>query len=183
MDPSRILISYYSRSGTTRQVARAIREVLGCEIERISEQTSRSGALGYLRSVFDTTFDRPTALRPTEKDPNDYDLVVVGTPIWNGSLSSPMRTYLSMNRRRIRRVALFCTYGGTGSSHALSQVEAFCGQPPIMTLAVRTDDARSNAVKAKVRTFASVLMGKSLPRTSDAPLAQPQAVTRQLRVC
>jgi hypothetical protein len=28
-------------------------------------------------------------------DPNDYDLVLVGTPVWNASVSTPVRTYFA----------------------------------------------------------------------------------------
>jgi flavodoxin len=176
MDPKRILVVYYSRTNTTREVARAIRDELGCEIERFVERRSRGGALGYLRSVFDIAFHRRAVLQPIEKDPNDYDLVVVGTPIWNASVSTPVRTYLSMNRDRIRRVAFFCTYGGTGSSRALRQMEAICGQAPVMTLALRMDDVTRGAVAAKVRTFAHTLTSGESTGVESARAARPQAV-------
>jgi flavodoxin len=52
MDPSRVLVVYYSRTGTTDTVARAIRHELGCEIEAIHDAKRRAGVVGYLRSGF-----------------------------------------------------------------------------------------------------------------------------------
>jgi flavodoxin len=59
MDPKRVLIVYYSRTGHTRDVARAIRDELGCEIERTADRGRRGGVLGYLRSGFDAVFGGP----------------------------------------------------------------------------------------------------------------------------
>jgi flavodoxin len=176
MDPKRILVVYYSRTGTTGKVARAIRDELGCDIERIAERGSRRGILGYFRSVFDTVFGRPAVLRALEKDPNDYELVVVGTPVWNASVSTPVRTFLAENRHRIRRVAFFCTYGGTGSARAVRQAEAIAGEPPVVTLALRADDVGRGVVTAKVRTFSSALRSTGPASSSSIPRASTQAV-------
>ena len=173
MDQARALVVYYSRTGATSDLARAIHGELGGEIEPILDRTRRSGPLGYLRSAFDATFHRPTMLRPMRTDPNDYDLVLVGTPIWNASISAPVRTYLQANRDRIRRVAFFCTYGGTGSRLALREMEAVCGQRPVATLVVRADDVHSSHAAQKVRAFASVWKPRSPSRPSGTSLRPP----------
>jgi hypothetical protein len=125
------------------------------------------------RSGFDAAFGRPASLRTMNTDPNDYDLVLVGTPVWNASVSTPVRTYLSANRDRIRRVAFFCTYGGTGSGRALRQMEEACAQAPVLTMALRSEEVRRGAIAAKVRTFVSAL--KTTPKI-DTPVVKPQTV-------
>jgi flavodoxin len=157
MNPTRALVVFYSRTGTTGIVARAIREELGCEIEAIRDRTSREGIVGYVRSSFDAILRRPAALRAMSSNAKDYDLVLVGTPIWNASVSAPVRTYLSANRGRIRKVAFFCTHGGSGSARVLRQMEELCGQHPAVTLVLRTEEVRHDAYAAKVRTFATAL--------------------------
>jgi len=170
MDPTRVLVVYYSRSGTTRKVARAIGKELDCELEAISERTPRRGVLGYLQSGLDATFHREMALVPVSTDAKDYDLVVVGTPTWNASVSTPVRAYLAANRERIRRVAFFCTYDGSGSARVLRQMEEICGKAPTMTLAVRTDEVSHDGFPVKVRTFATALhTSSSGPRRSRPP--------------
>jgi len=166
MDPTRALVVCYSRSDTTWQVAHAIRKELGCDIERIVDTKPRHGVIGYLRSGFDALFHRPTVLRPLSNDPSNYDLVIVGTPIWNASVSAPVRAFLAEHRDRMKQVAFFCTYGGRGSARALHQMEEICGQKPVMTLAFRTDEVTHGAFDVKIRSFASALRTKPV---SDLP--------------
>lgn len=173
MDPKRTLVVYYSRTGTTHEAAEAIKNELGCEIERIAEKRSRRGILGYLRSGFEAALRRRTALHEMTHHAGDYDLVIVGTPVWNASVSAPVRTYLHENRDRIRNVAFFCTYGGSGSERALRQMEKVCGRRPIGKLAVRMREVHQADFLARVRAFASSL--------KSAPMAEEPAVISTLR--
>ena len=169
MDPSRVLVVYYSRTGTTDTVARAIRHELGCEIEAIHDAKRRAGVVGYLRSGFDAALRRGTKLRAMSSDPEDYDLVIVGTPVWNATTSAPVRTYLFANRERIRSVAFFCTYGRTGSERVLREMQELCVQPPLATIAVRSDEVSRELFASKIHGFASAL---------DAAIASSEAASR-----
>lgn len=167
MDPTRALVVCYSRTDTTWQVAHAIRKELGCDIERIVDTKPREGVVGYLRSGLDALFHRPTVLRPLTSELGNYDLVIVGTPIWNASVSAPVRAFLDANRDRMKEVAFFCTYGGRGSARALHQMEDICGQKPIMTLALRTDEVTRGGFDVKIRSFASAL--RTRPASDHPP--------------
>jgi flavodoxin len=168
MDPKRVLIVYFSRTGTTRTVARALQRDLGCDIDRIRDPVHRGGVFGYLRSAVEAFLQRPVPLRPMRTDPQDYDLVIVGTPIWNASVASPVRSYLSAHRDSFRRVAFFCTYGGSGSARVLRQMESVAGKPPAATLAMRASEVSSGAVPAKVASFVEAL-GRAVP--DEVPVA------------
>src|SRR3974390_2834355 len=114
MAASRILVIYYSRTGTTREVARSLTAALQCDSEEIVEDGSRRGMLGYLRSLLGALRQSPARIAAAGKDPSSYDLIVIGTPVWAWSVSSPVRAYLIGNRARLPAVAFFCTLGGAG---------------------------------------------------------------------
>ena len=78
----KILVIYYSRTGHTRKVAKAIAAACVADIVPIRDMHSQAGALGYLRSGFEAMFKRPGRIQPIDKDPARYDLVILGTPIW-----------------------------------------------------------------------------------------------------
>jgi flavodoxin len=131
----RILVAYYSRTGTTEKVAHALATALGADIEAIVDHTRRRGIIGYLRSGYEATLGRLVLIAPATRDPWSYDLVVVGTPIWNQCLSSPVRSYLE--RHEFHKVAFFCTCGGRGSERVFAQMAEAAGHPPVATLVLR----------------------------------------------
>ncbi len=98
-DP-RVLVVYYSRSGTTRKVAQCIAAALQCDSEEIVEGRSRSGILGYLRSVIEARRQTPARVALPVRDPSTYDVIVVGTPVWAWSVSSPVRAYMVANQAK-----------------------------------------------------------------------------------
>ena len=155
----KILVAYYSRTGTTKQVAEAISAALGCDVEEIEDTRNRRGILGYLRAAFDAGSRRLTTLKPTRYDPARYDLVVVGTPIWNMSLSPPIRTYLTMHKGRLKNVAFFCTYGGSGGQRAFKQMADAGGIAPLDLFGISEAEVKRGEHKTRVQHFLANLAG------------------------
>jgi flavodoxin len=140
----RILVAYFSLTGTTEKVGRAIARALDADVEPIVDHTHRRGVVGYLRSAYQATFAHLAPIVPATRDPWTYDLVVVGTPIWNQALSSPARSYLE--RHEFHRIAFFCTCGGSGGSRVFTQMREAAGCDPVATLALREHDDVASAV-------------------------------------
>jgi flavodoxin len=150
------LIVYYSRTGTTKSVASEIKGLLSADMEELEDVRSRGGIGGYMRSAAEATLGIPTYLRATRKDAAAYGLVIIGTPVWNASVSSPVRTYLEANRHLLHRVAFFCTMGGRGAEKTFRQMESICGRKPIATLSLREADVR-HARGHRVESFVESL--------------------------
>lgn len=139
---SRILVAYYSRSGNTKHVAEQLAHSLGADVEVIVDHVVRTGPLGYLRSVFDGTFRHYADIAASTHDPSDYQLVLVGSPVWNRSISSPTRAYLARHARDLPAVGFFCTYGGYGVRQAIDHMIEIVGKHPVWTLAVRDSEVK-----------------------------------------
>ena len=77
----RILVVSYSRSGATSKVATLLAKNLGADLAPIEEHASREGFGGYVRSALEALARGLPAIR-TQRDPKDYDFVVVGIPVW-----------------------------------------------------------------------------------------------------
>jgi flavodoxin len=107
------LVVYYSRSGNTRFVAEKISQEIAGDIEEIIDKKRRKGLFGFVLSGYDATRGRATKIGEIKKSPEDYDLVVVGTPMWNKRITPAVRTYLRDNIFSEKRVALFCTNLGS----------------------------------------------------------------------
>jgi len=130
------LVVYYSRSGNTEMVAEALAEMLSCPLEKIRDTEKRSGPLGWLRSGKQAARGETTDLEPLEHDPGDFDLVAVGTPVWAGTMSTPVRSFLAQHRDGLPEVAFFCTAGGDNTAGTFADMEECCGREPVATLDV-----------------------------------------------
>jgi flavodoxin len=104
------LVVYYTRTGKTKFVAEAIAAQLGADLEEVVDLKKRGGAIGWINGGKDATRKSLTEIAPTQKAPADYDLVVIGTPIWAWSPTPAFRTYVSKNSLAGKKVALFYTY-------------------------------------------------------------------------
>lgn len=158
MADRKTLVVYYSRSGTTRQIARALATALEADTEEIVATRDRAGMVGYLRSAIEARRRTPAAIAAVKKDPSAYDLVVVGTPVWAWSLSSPVRAWLAANKERLPAVAFFCTLGGAGSDTAFRQMQEIAGKPPRATLAVNAADVAADRYAAALASFVTTLV-------------------------
>ncbi len=156
---ARVLVVFYSRTGTTKKVAATIAEALSADLEEVVDRTSRTGLRGYLRSSIDATFGRKTNLVPSKREPGDYDLVVLGSPTWNASVSSPVLTYIAEHRDALKKVAFFCTCGGRGGERVLRQMSRLCGREPSGTLVLRENAVSRGTYKPDVEGFARMIRG------------------------
>ncbi len=108
----KILCIYYSRTGNTKLAMEEIAAALDCECLAIHDKTDRSGALGFLRCCMDAVHkrtspvSRPQCARPLA----DYELVILGTPIWAGRCSSVMRGFLKRRGYELRNTAYVITH-------------------------------------------------------------------------
>jgi flavodoxin len=155
------LVAFYSRTGTTRILAQVIAEVLACETEEIFDTKNRSGVFGLLSAAWDGGFKRATPIQETEKDPALYDIVILGTPIWNSRMACAMRTYISEHRDRLKEVAFFCTCGGSGQKRAFEEMEELSGKKPIAVLEITKQEVKKKKHGPKVDQFLQMIETKS----------------------
>ena len=117
------LVVYYSRNGNTRFVAEKISHEIDGDIEEIIDKKRRKGPLGFVIGGFDATRGRLTKIAEIQKSPRDYDLIVVGTPMWNKRITPAVRTYLKNNNFSEKKVALFCTSLGSQSDRVFKTLK------------------------------------------------------------
>ena len=83
----KVLVVFYSRTGTTRIVAKAVSARCRADIDEIRDARHRKGILrGWWRSIWEVRRGSETQILPTAKHPENYDLIVLGTPVWASSI-------------------------------------------------------------------------------------------------
>ncbi|EKE21314.1 MAG: flavodoxin related protein [uncultured bacterium] len=149
----KILVVYYSRTQTTKKVAMQLAEKLGADVEEIKDTVDRKGAKGYLISGRDATLRKLTVLEKSEKNLRDYDLVIIGTPIWSWNMSVPVRTYLTDHKSEFPEVTFFCTMGGSGDKRAFAEMGEIIEKKPIATLTLKTVEVVKDLTGEKINEF------------------------------
>lgn len=150
---ARTLVVYFSRSGRTHRIALEIAAPLGADIERIEEPRGRLGLLGYWRSGREAYLKLVPPIEPAANDPSAYDLVILGTPIWAGNMSSPVRAYVGAHAGSFRTMALFCTHGATSAAKVFGEIAALAGVEPVATLAVTEREIKTGAYAGRLERF------------------------------
>lgn len=154
MKHPKILIVYYSRTGTTRAVAAVLAEELGCDIESIVDLKTRLGLRGWIACVIDSVCLRTPSLAPNKYDPSDYDLVLIGSPIWAFTLSAPVRSYLKRHAADLPKVAFFVTCAGLGRSRVFEQMSLLARRTARAELVVTEGEFDRGEFLGKLRDFA-----------------------------
>jgi len=152
----RVLVVYYSRSGHTESVADGLARAAGGDLERLVSTRDRRGLVGYLRSGFEAVCELGGGILPPKRAPNDYDIVLIGTPTWGAGLSSPVRTYLDRFAGNLPEVGFFVTYGGRGADRVIDQMRYLTGKTPLATLAL---------TERELKRLPSVYFGEFWERT------------------
>lgn len=170
----RALVVFFSRTNTTRTVAKRLATQLGAELEEIVDPTRRRGVIGWLRSGFEGKRGVVAPIAPS-RPVDGYDVVVIGTPMWAGALSSPVRAYLRRHRRQLRAVAFFCTRGGRGPHEVFRQMAAEADRAPLAELTVRELDVDAPATRQAVADFVEQVGRALATAPTPPPVTAPTA--------
>lgn len=147
------LVVCFSWTGNTASVGRAIAARMNADFELVEDQEPATSTWRKMLT-FVTIFRRgERAIKPPKFKPNDYPLVIIGTPIWGWRLVPVMRTYLRRYAGQSDHVAFFCTEGGSGDEGAFREMTKLTGKTPVATLAVRAPDFADNLVDVLVSEF------------------------------
>lgn len=151
------LVSYYTRTGNTKKVAKLIAEELNADIEEIIDKNNRSGIIGWLKSGYHATREKTTEIEEIEKHPSKYDLIILGTPNWNKRMSPAIRTYIMNYKEEFKDIAVFCSAGGRGVEHVLETMSQLCEKEPIAKRGFLEKDAKEKRLNSKVKEFVNII--------------------------
>ncbi len=170
------LIVYYSRTGVTAKVATALAQACGADLEQIQDLRPRDGATGFLRSAWQAVRKVPADIAPPQRRPANYPFVLLGTPVWAGQMSAPMRSYIMQQREHFRRVGFFCTMGGSGGQNVLTAMAEMCNKLPVASMCLRQDDVLSGRHAQALADFTSelvIVQNEEREGATSDPLAHP----------
>lgn len=127
---SKKLVAYFSASGTTAAVAKALAEAAGANLYEIRPQVPYSPAdLDWTNKksrssveMNDKSFRPPLADRDAHVE--GYDTVFLGFPIWWYTAPTIINTFLESYDFTGKTIILFATSGGSGLGRTASDLKA-----------------------------------------------------------
>lgn len=149
----KILIVYYSRTNITKKVALELRERLGCDIEEIIDLKDRSGMIGYIGAGRDVMRKKVADIKDTKFNPFDYDLVLVGTPCWVGTMSLATMAYFKKYKGSFKKIGVFVTQGSERRQKIFDEIEKISGLKNEFGLQLSTKEIINDKYKDKLDEF------------------------------
>lgn len=107
----KILVAYFSYSGTTKNVATALSEKTGGDLFEIAVQDDYSDV--YQESNREIRNNERPLLTNTVPNMDEYDIVFVGYPVWWHATPAPINTFLESYNLTGKLIIPFCTSGGS----------------------------------------------------------------------
>ena len=122
----KVLVAYFSATGTTEDVAEKIAAVTGGELHEIApEQAYTDADLDWNNRQSRSSVEmndpksRP-ALKEKKANMADYDVVYIGFPIWWGVAPHIVNTFIESHDLKGKTLMPFATSGGSGISQAVA---------------------------------------------------------------
>ena len=108
------IVVFYSFDGNTRLIAENIAKTVDADILelRLKEEIRSKGFIKYFWGAWAAIKKRTPELFPIEKDLQNYDLLLIGTPMWVGTYAPALNTFFSTLSVSNKKIALFCCHGG-----------------------------------------------------------------------
>lgn len=112
MSGKRVLIAYYSQTGETRRAAGILAEKLGAELYEIIPDRSYDPDMwkAWDEAQAERKDNDYPALRGELPDLTNYDMVIIGGPVWGFTLANPVTTFLRETDFSGRTVSAFWTF-------------------------------------------------------------------------
>lgn len=129
------LVVYYSLEGNTKVIATTIAEAIGAQLLELKPEKdlSKESFTKYIWGGKQVIFKEKPLLQRYQFDPNSFDTIILGTPVWAGSFAPAINTFLYSHQLKGKRIGIFtCFGGGSGSTYTnlkkLLQGNEFIGE-------------------------------------------------------
>ena len=126
---NKILVSFFSVSGVTKDVASKIADITGgdlFEIEPACKYTDEDLNWNNASSRSSVEMNNPTS-RPEVKSKvsnlSDYDTVLIGFPVWWDLAPRVINTFIEENNLESKKIYVFATSGGSSVNNSFNTLK------------------------------------------------------------
>ncbi len=156
-------VVYYSMSGNTKYVAQKIAEKTGADLVELVPEKSYpdKGMKKFLWGGKSALMGEKPALVPYEFNADEYDTVIIGSPVWASSVTPPINTFLGDHGEEIKgkKLAVFLCFAGGGADKAIKKLKKALGRENLAAQLILTDPLTNinNETEEKISGFCSAV--------------------------
>ena len=150
VDAGKTLIVYFSWGGNTKTVANHIHDLIGGDIVEVETVIPYPATYEEVTQIApgELESDYRPELKTKIENMDEYDTLIVGTPIWGSHLTPAMKSFLASYDLSGKSIAPFCTHGGSGTAQSVNDIRSVSPNSTILgSLAVygnQTGNSRSD---------------------------------------
>ncbi|MBW7573817.1 flavodoxin family protein [Caproiciproducens faecalis] len=149
------LVVYFSFDGNTKFIAEKIAETINADIIELksSKKYPTEGFSKYFWGGKSVIFGEKPKLINDSIDFNRYETVFIGTPVWAGSYTPPIKSFIRQYKLQGKRIALFACHGGNGAEKCFAKLKAalpgnkFIGEMAFLEPKKNSEESSNKAVK------------------------------------
>lgn len=121
--PTDVLVLYYSRSGNTEAMAREIARRFRADIIKLTAESYTLDFKGWINANLDAWNQNSTVIEPETIDISNYNLIILGSPIWYFRPAPPLWTFVEKNNFQGKAVVLFNTFNSRFKSEEIHKFQ------------------------------------------------------------
>ena len=155
IDPSKIIIISFSKSGNTQIISDYINQSTNITLYNIKPKTSYPSS--YDETLTIAQNEQNTNARPEIDNPltdiSNYDIILLGYPLWYGHLPNIVITQLELLNLNNKEIYPFNTHGSSGISNSVNDIKKYASNANVHDgFPIKGSDAKSgeSSVKDKV---------------------------------
>ncbi|HZK60502.1 MAG TPA: hypothetical protein VFC41_00410, partial [Anaerovoracaceae bacterium] len=86
-------VLFFTRTGNSRRIAEKLADELSCQIIEVTDNMNWNGIWGFIKGGYYASRDKVVAIK-TSADVEDYDELIVVSPLWAGKLAPDIKEFL-----------------------------------------------------------------------------------------
>ena len=148
-------VVFYSLSGNTQAAAKEIAEGIGADLIELKlvkpfpTEKSKQLALGGMQAMF----GMKPAIQELSKNIKEYDVLILGTPIWAGTIAAPVHSFLNKYQVLDKIVAVFTFSGGGDNKRCIAKLSKRLPRLKVEVALVNRDSDLAIHNADKIRHF------------------------------
>ena len=125
---AKTLVAYFTLTGNTEKAANIVAENTGADLYKIELVTPYPAEYKAQTELAKKELAEGTLpeIKPWPENIDEYDVVFIGSPVWWGTMATPVRTFLASGVLKGKTVIPFVTHGGGGADNSFADTAKLC---------------------------------------------------------